>query len=173
MLSSRSSPSRAMRAIATNAWTTCTQSDWRSRLARFGLLAKGVLYVALGWLIISVAAGGASTDAASRRGAIELVADGPFGPWLLGIFASGLLALAVWQVILAFTGDPVDGDEASDRIAYAVKAAIYAATAVTAFTMLARVWGMDGVAGAFGGSVLVNRRSIHGPPYSSGGRLMP
>jgi len=26
--------------------------------------------------------------------------------------------------------------------------------------------------GASGGNVLVNRRSIHGPPYSSGGRLM-
>ena len=151
MLSSRTSASRAMRAIAGNAWTTPVQSDWRSTLARFGLVAKGILYVALGWLTIGVAAGDASSETASRRGAIELVADGPFGQWLIVVLACGLLALALWQVILAFTGDPVEGSERKDRLGYGIKAAIYFGTAATAFTILAAEWGVDGFAAAGAG----------------------
>ncbi len=110
--------------------------DWRSTLARAGLSAKGVLYAALGLLAIQVASGDASTGSVTREGAVELVARQPFGQWMLALFTIGLFCLAVWQAILAFTGDPVEGSETKDRVKYGVKAAIYAGTAVTALTIL-------------------------------------
>ncbi|MBA3640227.1 MAG: DUF1206 domain-containing protein [Acidobacteriota bacterium] len=54
-------------------------ADWRSTLARAGLVAKGVLYGALGVLAINVASGDAGSQSASRQGAIELVASQPLG----------------------------------------------------------------------------------------------
>jgi hypothetical protein len=111
---------------------TAVQGDWRSTLARSGLVAKGVLYGTLGVLAIQVATGDASSQEASTRGAIELVASQPFGQWLLGLLTFGLFALAIWQFIIAVKGDPVEGSEAKDRAKYAGKAIIYLGTAITA-----------------------------------------
>ena len=128
--------SSGARALAGHAGATLARGDWRSTLARSGLIAKGVLYAALGLLAIQVARGQAASRTASREGAIELVASQPMGQWLLVLFTIGLFALATWHVVLAFTGDPVEGSEPLDRAKYAGKAAIYAATAVTALTIL-------------------------------------
>jgi hypothetical protein len=113
---------------------TAVQGDWRSTLARSGLVAKGVLYGALGVLAIQVALGDTSSDAASTRGAIELIASQPFGQWTLGLLTFGLFGLAIWQFILAAKGDPVEGSEAKDRAKYAGKAIIYLGTAITALS---------------------------------------
>lgn len=129
------------------------QADWRSTVARFGLSARGVLYAALGILAIQFAAGDASSAAATRGGAIELVASQPLGQWLLGVLTAGLFALAVWQAILTVRGDPVEGSEATDRAKYAARTVIYLATASTALGILVAHLGADpGSAGAGGGA---------------------
>lgn len=110
--------------------------DWRATLARSGLVAKGVLYGSLGLLAVRVADGRASTRSVTREGAVELVASQPLGHWLLVLFTIGLFALAAWQAIVTFTGDPVEGAEPKDRAKFAGKALIYAATALTALKML-------------------------------------
>jgi hypothetical protein len=119
-------------------------ADWQSAVARSGLAAKGVLYAALGILAINVAAGNAAGQTASKRGAIELVASQPFGQWLLGILTAGLFALALWQFLLAFRGDPVEGSEPKDRAKYAGKALIYLGTASTALGILVANWSAGG-----------------------------
>lgn len=115
--------------------------DWRSTLARFGLAAKGVLYGAIGLLTLQVAAGDASPERADQRGAVELVASQPFGQWLLVLLTAGLFCLAIWQVLIAIKGDPVEGSSTSDRVKYAAKAVIYFAVAGTALTILLGHWG--------------------------------
>lgn len=144
------SSSAGARAIG-RAGANLAKGDWRSTLGRSGLIAKGVLYAALGLLAMQVARGDASTERASREGAIELVASQPFGQWLLILFTIGLFALATWQLILAFTGDPVEGSEPKDRAKYAGKAAIYGATAITALTVLMRIMGAGTDRGRAGG----------------------
>ena len=136
--------------IAARSVRQAEQADWRAVLARSGLAAKGVLYAVLGLLAINVASGKAGSQAASRQGAIELVASQPFGQWLLGILTVGLFALAAWHVIQAIKGDPVEGSEASDRAKFAGKAVIYIGTAMTALTMLMPRLG-SGSAGAGSG----------------------
>lgn len=130
------SPTARARAMADQVGGQIVHRDWRSTLARVGLTAKGVLYAALGLLAIEVAKGQASTGTVSRESAVELVASQPFGQALLVLFTIGLFSLAAWQAILAFTGDPVEGGETKDRVKYGIKAAIYAATAVTALMMV-------------------------------------
>lgn len=131
--------------------TPGTESDWRSGLARFGLGARGVLYTVLGFLALQFAFGEASSQSVSKQGAIELVASQPFGRWLLGLLTLGLLALAAWQLITAVTGDPVAGSEASDRAKFAVKGALYLATAVSAAAVLAANWGASSSSGGSSG----------------------
>jgi hypothetical protein len=137
---------------AVHSAATAATADWRSTLARSGLVAKGVLYASLGVLAINVAAGEAGTQTATRRGAIELVASQPLGQWLLGLLTLGLFALAVWQVILAITGDPVEGSETKDQIKYAGKAVIYFGTASTALSTLLAHIGSRATIGRGGGS---------------------
>ncbi len=88
---------------------------WREPLGRAGLAAKGVLYFVLGLLAIQFARGDTSSDQVSQQGAIETVAEQPFGKFLLAALVLGLIALMLWHAIQAFTGDPVEGSEASDR----------------------------------------------------------
>jgi hypothetical protein len=100
------------------------------RLARFGWLAKGVVYALAGVLalVLTAAALGWSTSTAteaSPTGAIEEVAASAAGPALLWLLAVGLFLYALWRLVTAFL--PADGDASSwaHRIGYLVSAALY------------------------------------------------
>lgn len=129
---------------------TTQAGDVRSGLARFGLVAKGMLYVVLGALAVQLALGNGSGDQASQTGALEAVANQPFGPWLLGALALGLLAHGAWQLVAALTGDPVEGDDAIHRLKYSVKTVIYLGLGGLAVAALFRR-GTTGDGGGSGG----------------------
>ncbi len=131
-----------------------TASDLRSKLAPVGLIGKGLLYVALGFIAINVALGNRNSEDTSKSGAIERVAAAPFGKFLMIVLAVGLVALVLWKATQAIAGDPVDGSEATDRAKYAVKAFLYTGSAVTAVTILIANWssGSSGSSSSDGGS---------------------
>jgi len=114
--------------------------EWRDPLARVGLVAKGVLYLILGLLAIQFARGDASSDEVSEAGAFEKLAEQPFGKFLLAALVVGLAALTIWHVIQAFTGDPVEGDEATDKLKYAGKAITYGVLTFSAFKIAKDSW---------------------------------
>src|SRR5215217_2178451 len=91
---------------------------WREPLGRAGIAARGVLYLILGILAIQFARGETSSDEVSQTGAFAKVAEQPFGKFLLVVLILGLIALALWRFIQAAVGDPVEGDEAKDRVEY-------------------------------------------------------
>jgi hypothetical protein len=71
-------------------------SDWLARAARVGLAARGLIYILVGALAIEVARGGsAQTD---QKGAMNKIAEQPFGQTLLWIVAVGLLAYGLWRL---------------------------------------------------------------------------
>jgi hypothetical protein len=139
--------SRPITAPPTAAGTT--GGDRRFALARFGLVAKGVLYTTLGLLAVQFARGEQSSDDASPQGAIEQVADQPFGRWLLIVLTVGLVCLTVWHLIQAVTGDPVEGDGFTDRVKYAGKAVSYGVICAIAAGILISTWG-DGTSSGGG-----------------------
>ena len=114
--------------------------SWRDPLGRAGMVARGVLYVVLGLLAIQFARGDTSSDQVSQSGAIQTVADQPFGKVLLVALTLGLICLFVWRLIQTFVGDPVEGDEAKDRAKYFGKAVIYGALVVTAVKITIDNW---------------------------------
>ena len=114
--------------------------EWRDPLARAGLVAKGVLYLILGLLAINFAQGDTSSEQVSESGAFETLAEQPFGKFLLVALVVGLAALTIWHVMQAVTGDPVEGDETSDKVKYAGKAITYAVLTFSAFTIARDSW---------------------------------
>ncbi|WP_240810114.1 DUF1206 domain-containing protein [Actinomadura sp. WMMA1423] len=99
---------------------------WFHHMSRVGLVARGLLYLLIGWLALQVAFGGGGKEA-DRTGALETVADKPGGLVLIAVMAVGFAALVLWQVAEALLGRPVpDGDKATKRLGSAGRAVIYA-----------------------------------------------
>jgi hypothetical protein len=112
-------------------------------MARAGLVAQGVMYLIIGALALQLALGGPA-ESPDQEGAIEWIAGQPLGRALLVGLALGLAAMAAWRAVEAVRGDPVEGDEAADRVGYAIKAVVYASFAVTAAVAAANGGGSAG-----------------------------
>jgi len=104
---------------------TRPSDDVLAAVARPGMVALGVIYAIVGLLAGQIAVHGRGGDA-DGTGAVETVAEQPFGAWLLGLLALGLLALLLWRVAQTIWGDPVGGDRAKDRLKSAAEGAVYA-----------------------------------------------
>ncbi len=65
-------------------------------VARAGLIAYGLVHLLIGWIALRLAWGG-SGEEADQSGALQALAQQPFGPVLLWSVAVGLVALAAWQ----------------------------------------------------------------------------
>jgi len=127
--------------------------DWKEALGRLGLVGKGVLYAIVGLLAIQLASGDAGTDA-SKVGAIEWLAVQPFGRVLLVALTLCLFAMAAWRLLDAALGDPVEGDEAKDRIRFAAKGLLYLAVGCLSLSTTIDHWGgpSSSVSGTSAGS---------------------
>jgi hypothetical protein len=94
-------------------------------LARTGLLARGVMYILIGWLAVLVAFGD-SGQQADRSGALRTVAGTPLGKAVLWILVVGFIGLALWRLSEAAYGSPSrGGQKAGTRIKALGRAIIY------------------------------------------------
>jgi hypothetical protein len=116
--------------------------DWKETLGRVGLIGKGVLFAVIGILAIQLATGDQAN--ASQTGAIQWIAEQPFGKFLLVLMTLALFALAAWRLLDAAMGDPVEGSEASDRVKYAVKGVLYLSLAIASLTITISNWSGSG-----------------------------
>jgi uncharacterized protein DUF1206 len=105
-------------------------TQWESRLARAGLVAKGASYALVGVLALKLALGdgGAAT---SNTGAFEQLARSSWGRVLVVLLAAGLGAYALWRLIQA-----VQGDKWPKRIGQAARALVYGGLAFSAIKIV-------------------------------------
>jgi hypothetical protein len=82
------------------------------RLGRLGYVAKGIVYIVLGFLATEAAIGhgGRTTDS---RGALRAIGEAPFGKFALIVVMIGLFGYAAWRVISAATDAERRGDKPS------------------------------------------------------------
>lgn len=113
---------------------------WRDPLARAGITARGVLYVILGIMAIQFARGQVGSEEVNQTGAFEQLLEQPFGKFLLVAVVLGLAAMTLWRLIQAFTGDPIEGDEAKDKVEFFGKAVIYGFLTFTAAKITIDNW---------------------------------
>jgi hypothetical protein len=117
-------------------------NPWTERLARFGHVARGVTYCLVAVLALEVAfgLGGKITD---RKGALQTLADDPWGRALLGALAVGLAGYALWRFAQALLGEKLEsGEDVSvwKRLGNVGKGLLYAALSVICATL---VFGAD------------------------------
>lgn len=70
-------------------------------VGRFGIGARAVIFVVLGWLLIHAAFDHDPHEAGGLEKALKAISLAPAGPWLLGLAALGLLAYMVLMFIEA------------------------------------------------------------------------
>jgi hypothetical protein len=109
--------------------------DW---LARWGLAARGIIYLVVALLAVALAAGRHDQQPTSQ-GALLAVAHEPLGTVLLALLASGLGAQACWRVLRAIV-PPLGGRRgprgAGARVADLGRAVFYGVLAAVAVELL-------------------------------------
>ena len=132
--------------------TQGAKSAGRSETARkvvlVGWAAKGVVYVAVAYLVLQMAFGRASQDA-STTGALRLIAQSAPGKIVMILLGVGLLAFAVGRILEVTTlaGPQIDGKDKETAVVIAV---IYTSLALTAFSIVGLAGSSSG--GGGGGS---------------------
>ena len=108
------------------------RSPWVERLGRLGLVAKGALYAVVGILAFKVALGGRE-ESPDREGALQTIAEQPFGKGLLVLLAVGLAGYALWQLargLLDREGEGEDPKGLAKRASALARGVWYGALAV-------------------------------------------
>lgn len=131
------SPGKAARNAQQQA-RNAANSSWARGLARLGYAARGIVYILIGGLAAAVAfgAGGETTD---NKGAIEAIHEQPFGKFLLGAVAIGLIGYVLWSFIrAAFDADNKGSDPKGilTRLSYAISGVIYTGLAIAALQLV-------------------------------------
>jgi hypothetical protein len=101
------------------------------RLAKVGLVCRGVLYGLIGVLALQIAFGGGGREA-DKNGAIRTVAALPFGAVILWVMVVGFAALTVWQASEAVFG----AHKLKDRVEPISRVVVYAFICATLLIML-------------------------------------
>ena len=98
-------------------------------------MARGVIYILIGWVAVLVALGHGSHQA-DQQGALRLLAGKPYGSvslWLLGI---GFAAYALWRLSEAAYGVAGDGKRSGPRLRSLARAVLYSGLAYLTFEVL-------------------------------------
>ena len=87
------------------------RGSWGRRLARAGFVARGLIYCLIGALALEVAFGKRSS-LEDQQGALQTIAQQPFGRFLLVAVGVGLAAFAFWCFAQAALGEKLETSEA-------------------------------------------------------------
>ncbi|MCW2764428.1 MAG: hypothetical protein JWO11_387 [Nocardioides sp.] len=121
------------------------ESDWLDHAIRLGLVAYGVVHLLIAWLAIQLAFGD-NEGKASSTGAMNQLAQQPFGEVLVWLVALGMFLLVLWRLLEAAAGhrDADGGERLRKRLTSAGKAVIYAAIGLSALQVAAGSAGSSG-----------------------------
>jgi hypothetical protein len=103
-------------------------SPWTKRLARAGLVAKGISFAIVAALALKVAVAG-NGKIEDRPGALHELADNSLGKLLLAALAVGLAGYALWRFLQAILGRELETGEREGvlkRIGLVARGALYA-----------------------------------------------
>lgn len=96
-------------------------------LARAGFLARGLMYIVIGWIAVEIAFGKTS-EQADRTGALQALGRTPVGEIALWVLVVGFFGMALWRLSEAVYGTPqTDKRKATwTRLTALAKAVLYA-----------------------------------------------
>ena len=110
-------------------------SSGGTAVARVGLVARGVIYLLIGWVALMLATGRTNQEA-DQRGALQTLAGQPAGGAMLWALAIGFAAYALWRFSEAIRGVHGEGRKAGPRVTSAFRGFVYAFFALTTLSVL-------------------------------------
>src|SRR5215203_502624 len=78
-----------------------TARKWTERWGRLGIAARGIVFGIVGTFLIRAALEYDPQEARGLGGALQTLVQQPFGPWLLGVVAFGLIAYGLFMLAVA------------------------------------------------------------------------
>ncbi|MBD2018940.1 DUF1206 domain-containing protein [Leptolyngbya sp. FACHB-36] len=78
-----------------------TERTWAKRLGQFGIAARGIVFGIIGIFLVQAARRSDARQAKGLGEALATLAQQPFGPWLLGVVALGLIAYSIYSLVEA------------------------------------------------------------------------
>ncbi len=121
--------------MAAPAIRSTTTDEWVERAGRIGLTARGFVYLILAALAVALATGD-RTEQTDQRGALEELAERPFGEVLLFALALGFVAYAAWRLARSVKGEGGEEPNAGQRALDVAKVVIYLAFAASAVKLV-------------------------------------
>jgi Domain of Unknown Function (DUF1206) len=76
-------------------------NNWTERWGRLGIAARGIVFGVVGTFLIRAALQYDPQEARGLGGALQTLAQQPFGPWLLGAVSLGLVAYGLFMLSVA------------------------------------------------------------------------
>ena len=71
---------------------------WVLRLARFGIAARALVFLLIGWFLLQASAAHDPSRAGGIADSLVALAAAPYGPIALGVVALGLMAYGIWEL---------------------------------------------------------------------------
>lgn len=139
--------------------SSAVDAEKLEKLARVGLLTKGILYAVTATLALRAAFG--NGESVGSKGALMEIASKPFGTILLSLMAAGLIAYALFRLAQAAFDLDRKGSDAKgilQRSGQAVTGAIYATLGAWAISVLV---GSRASSGSGGGKTWIARMLTH------------
>ncbi|MBS2532645.1 DUF1206 domain-containing protein [Catenulispora sp. NF23] len=99
-------------------------------LGRAGFVARGVVYLVIGWIALMIALEHRAVEA-DRTGALELIAGKTMGFAVLWFLVVGFAGMTLWRATLALRPELPGKKGVGSRLASAGKAVLYAVAAYT------------------------------------------
>ena len=78
-----------------------TEKTWATRTGKLGYAARGIVFIVIGFFLIQAARQSDPSQARGLDGALAALAQQPYGPWILGIVAIGLVAYGIHKIVEA------------------------------------------------------------------------
>ena len=78
-----------------------SEETWATRAGRVGFAARAVVYAIIGGFLVQAALQADPNQAGGLDKALQTLAAQPYGPWVLGIVALGLIAYGIFSVVEA------------------------------------------------------------------------
>ncbi|WP_449419738.1 DUF1206 domain-containing protein [Phormidium nigroviride] len=78
-----------------------TEQTWATRLGRFGIAARGVVFVIIGFFLIQAARLSDASQTKELGDVLAILAQQPFSPVILALVPLGLIAYGIYSVIEA------------------------------------------------------------------------
>lgn len=74
---------------------------WIIRISRFGIAARGVVFLIIGFFLLVAALQHDPSEARGLGGVLRTLQRQPYGPWLLAVVALGLIGYGIYEFVRA------------------------------------------------------------------------